>query len=394
LAQGIAKRILKQHGHHVIFVVSILSLASLTAWWTVFINRSIDQYRALHMDNLESELRYLSLKLGNNEKAPEPGVFRKDNRFEIGLCGTVKEPLKKSLKPLWPHLCIRIIPSALEVIEKDYKRKKLMLVGESMLMALIVMLGSFLLYRYIQLEKRSAMQVEEFWERVTHEIKTPITGIKAFLQSIKSRSLDPYRLPQFVDMALKQVEKQEQLAENILAGYGLRAGDKENKITMKDLNLNLFLDAYFDQHIIRLTDTRLLLRTGSDTNSAPVPPVTAQADPDRLKAILDNIVDNALKYCSPGLELTVGVFIENKKAVISIDDNGPGIQPGFTGKIFDAYKYLDSELPGKLHGSGMGLYISRQLAGKMGGQLSVSTNTETGGSRFQLSLNLSKMPQG
>jgi signal transduction histidine kinase len=375
---------------HIIFLISILALASLVTWWSVFINRSINQHRAIYMETLELQLKYFALKLGMDNKKPGPGVFQYDGRFEITLNGTVKEPLKKSLKPLWPNLCIKIRTEVTEDIEKDYRRKKLMLTGESLVLVLIVMLGSVLLYRYIKLGKRSTREVEEFWGRVTHEIKTPITGIKAFLQSIKNKSLPPDQLPLFVDMALKQVIKQEQLAENILAGYGLRSKDRDYRATLKDFDLHEFINDYFYQHAILLTDAKLILQLDNTANPGQRLTLTALADSHLLKVIMDNIVDNAVKYCSPGLELTVKVYSQNKKAIISIRDNGPGIHPDFSGKVFNAYKHLNNELPGKLHGSGIGLHISRRLAEKMLGQLELIGKGAGYGTEFLLILNLSK----
>jgi signal transduction histidine kinase len=83
---------------------------------------------------------------------------------------------------------------------------------------------------------------------------------------------------------------------------------------------------------------------------------------------------------------------KSRKAVVAIQDNGPGFKPEFSGKIFEAYRYLDGELPGILrgHGSGMGLYISRQLAEKIGGYLDASSTGEGRGAEFRLYLNLSK----
>jgi len=380
------KKYAKRHAHHVIFGMSILSLALLAAWWSVFITRSIDHNRSLDRQNLELTLASLSLQLGmDRNNPPLPGVVHNDQRFEIVPCSVDPAQFTRQLLPHWPHLCLRVREKELTAIDEDFRRKRIMVVGESSLLVLLILLSSILLYRFIKLEKRSTHEVEEFWGRVTHEIKTPITGIKAFLQSLKNRSLAPDQLPQFVDMALKQVEKQEQLAENILAGCGLR-DQKENQTPLsEDLNLNKWIRSYFEHHMINLTDARFSLHF--DTNS-----LVARADPHMLRLILDNIVDNALKYCSPGLELTVRGYAQNKKAVIAVQDNGPGFNPEFSEKIFEAYRYPGGELPGTLHihGSGIGLYISRQLAERMGGWLEASGKGKDRGAEFRLYLALSR----
>jgi signal transduction histidine kinase len=307
-----------------------------------------------------------------------------DERFEIGKCPPGRDGFTNPLLPQYPGLCLKVRNHVLSTIEKDFKRKKIMLIGEAGLLFLIILLSSVLFYQFIRLEKRSTREVEEFWNRVTHEIKTPITGIKAFLQSLKNQSLPPEQVLLFVDMALKQVEMQEQLAENILAGGGLRAADHKHKPIIGDLNLNECVKGFFDHHMIRLTDAVLTLHLEAAEN------VTVRADCHLIRVILDNIVDNALKYCSPGLVLTVKTSTQNKKAIISISDNGPGFPAEFSGKIFQAYKYQASELPGDNHGSGMGLYIARRLAENMGGRLQASSKGKGKGAEFQLHLNLVK----
>ncbi|MGD2086381.1 MAG: HAMP domain-containing sensor histidine kinase [Candidatus Aminicenantes bacterium] len=376
---------LKKHGHHVIFVMSIISLALLVTWWTVFINRSIDERRTFHMKNLKLTLNLFSLQLGTTtDNRLNPGVLPMDERFEIANCPPGRDTFAKPLLPRYPELCLKVRNHVLSTIERDFKRKKIMLIGESGLLFLIILLSSVLFYQFIRLEKRSTREVEEFWGRVTHEIKTPITGIKAFLQSLKNQSLPPDQVLLFVDMALKQVERQEQLAENILAGGGLQSADNNHMPNPEDLNLNQCVNSYFDHHMIRLTDAALSLHLEVTEN------VKVRADCHLIRVILDNIVDNALKYCSPGLVLTVKTLTQNKKAIVSVSDNGPGFPSEFSGKIFRAYKYLANELPGDKHGSGMGLFIARRLAENMGGRLLASAKGKGKGAEFQLHLNLAK----
>lgn len=370
--------------------MSILSLTLLVAWWAVFIQQSIKQQRSFLQENLQLAMESFALQLGNDkDNPPPPGVLEQDGRFEI-TAGTADGQFARALNPYWKEFRIKARETALAKIEDEFRRKRFMLIGEAGFLVLLILLSSILLYQFIQLEKRSNKEVEAFWGRVTHEIKTPITGIKAFLQSLKNQSLDPDQLLPFVDMALKQVEKQEQLAENILAGYGLRSGGSEKLPKIKDLNLYECIENYFQHHVIALTDAKFSLHFDADTDEAPGGDLVVRGDCHLLRVILDNIVDNALKYASPGLILRVGVSIRDKQALITVKDNGPGFSPGFSENIFNAYKYLEDQLPGSVHGPGMGLYISRRLAEKMGGRLEAHSKGEGRGAEFRIFLNLSK----
>ncbi len=114
--------------------------------------------------------------------------------------------------------------------------------------------------------------------------------------------------------------------------------------------------------------------------------MTVQADINVLKVILDNITDNAVKYCASSPVLQVDCICYENKAVIVIKDNGPGFRPHFIETVFEAYKHLDEKLPVKRRGTGLGLYISRQLARKMGGDLEAYSEGEGKGAEFRIIL--------
>lgn len=377
------KKTLKTHGYQFIFGISILSLALLVAWWSVFLTQSIGKQRTLLKENLVAKLDYFALQLGADQRnPPEHGVFQQDERFEITTGRPESGRFLKSLQPTWPGLYITVRDEALIEIENEFERKRFMLSGESGLLVLLILFCCILLYKFIRLEKRSTKEIEEFWGRVTHEIKTPITGIKTFLLSLKRRSLDESQFLTFVDMALKEVEKQEQLAENILAGSIVRQRNVDLNPVI--LDIGEFLRDYFKEHVLQLSGIKIILNTDN------IKGLLVMADPHALKIILDNITDNAAKYCTPDLNLKIGISQQDSKAVIHIRDNGPGFKPEVIENIFAAYKCLDSELPATGHGSGMGLTISRKLAQKMAGDVQAFSEGEGRGAEFRVFLSRAK----
>lgn len=243
-------------------------------------------------------------------------------------------------------------------------------------MMLIILISSVFLYHSIQAERRTAREITEFWERTAHEIKTPITGIKAFLQNIRSQK-EYGEIAPYVDLALKQVERQEKLAENILSGYRLKSRESPS---VRSVNLVRFLEEYFKKSPISLTDARLTVDTG------PQRDLEVQADLEALKVILDNLTDNAVKYAGPDLDLRVTVEPVGKDVMVEVRDRGPGFDPRRAENLFRAFEMLDEELTVKRRGTGMGLYISRSLAREMGGDLLAAGGGEQGGAVFRLIL--------
>lgn len=375
--------ILKEHGHHIVFSLSIISLASLIIWWSIFIHNSIQQQEHSQYERLELNLKYLALKLGaDKDHRPVEGVLVEDRQYEVVPFGSAEERLLRRLEPHWPEFAIKPQRAILQQIEKKYDSLNFMLIGEAIFLILTIFICSILLYRFIQLERRTAKEVREFWERSAHEIKTPITGLKLFLQNLKRRSYSLDEIIPYVDMALRQVGKQEQMAENILSGYHLKS--KRDYLKLTDVNLDTFLSAYIRKSALSLTDAKVDLDIKQNRE------VWIRADIRGLKVILDNIIDNAIKYCSPGLILKVRIKKEKKYAVVVLQDNGPGIPPKFRENIFRAYKHLDDELPTKRQGTGIGLYISRKLVKTMGGDLKAVSGGSDQGAKFHLFVRLAE----
>lgn len=374
---------LKRYGPSIIFGVAILSLALLVAWWSVFLDRSIRERRFLVLADMQTRLTLTAHLLGEQQSPPPPpGIYPQDPQLEILILSA--PPAHESgilpLTPLHPGFGLHIRRSILDAVQKDFESKRLMLVGETSVLALVVVLCLFFLYKMIRLERRAMMELEEFRGRITHEIKTPITGLKAFLQSLKNGAVGGADLPVLVDLALRQVETQEQLAQNLLAGSLARNGRME----LEPVALIPFLDHYFDQHPLQFSGAVVQRQLNRRVNEG----LQVAADASALKIILDNLVDNALKYGLPPVRLEVELKVRGKKLNLDVRDNGPGIPAGAGEAIFEAYKHLDGELPVAKRGSGMGLHISRALARKMGGDLLALNPPNYQGAFFRIILNV------
>ena len=369
----------KARGHHVVFAVSILSMALLITWWSVFLSQSINLNRQQRYTQLELKMEVLALRSGSNEAVtPVAGIHPSDSRFEI-VKGIDQAPGSEALplEPHWRDFSIRPTAAAKEAIERDFRSKRLMVTGEGSLLFLLLFLGLILMYKYIRLEKRTTREATEFWNRLTHEIKTPITGIKGLLQSIKNRSIDSANLEPLVDLALQQVMRQEKLAENILAGSRLR--DHSSRVTVSPVDARTFVEDYF-QEALHLTEAEIHL----DFDLRAIHHMAV--DESSLKVIMDNITENAVKYGPKDLKLRLRIHDEGNKIVMHVSDNGPGFHPSLRKNIFSAFKVIQDRPADIPHGTGMGLYISRALAHEMGGLLTAESAGDQGGARLRLEL--------
>ena len=370
---------LRHHGHHLFFAICLLSLTSLLAWWTVFIHRAVLQEHQFLSEGLEFRGHTYALLLGHDStRAPELGTYAPDERMEIVRFEGGNAPYVLPLRPFWPTLAIRPRGDYLQSIERQFRRRSFMVIGEGSLLGFLILASSFMLYRLITVERRAARELLEFWARITHEIKTPITGLKAFLQTLKTQDLSREELQPFVDLALQQVERQQQLAQNILLGQRLEKGVRD--LPLEPIRLDDFIRRLLDNHALLLSRCRVEF----DPNDAAG--LTVRADPNSLHVILDNLIDNALKYGGNQPRIQIRLEPAQREVLIRFRDHGQGFDPQLGTNIFEAYRRLSNELPEGKHGTGMGLYISRQLARKMSGDLEAASDGPGLGACFTLRL--------
>ena len=321
---------------------------------------------------------YAALMGHNNAAAPAPGPLHEDPRIRVVPCPDVAAPLTHALQPFHPGLCLRIGRAPIQTLQREYRLRKTMALGEAGLSVLLVFVTALMFYRLVTAEKRSARELQELWSRVSHELKTPITGLKALLQTLQGQDLSREELQPLVGMALKEVERQERLAENLLVGQ--RLSHEFHRLAMKNLRIVPFVRDYFSAQSLQIApeSATVEISCGAETQ--------VYADPNAVRVILDNLVDNSVKYCGPDLRLEVRLDEAEDMVRLSLTDNGPGFKPDKAQAIFDAYRRLEDELPSNKHGTGMGLHISRKLAEDMGGSLEASSRGPGTGSTFDLSL--------
>lgn len=365
--------------YHFVFIFSLLALALLVTWWAIFLNRSVNLAHDLTYEKLSMSLEIHAYTMGHTKGVRPPlGIMVKDQRMEIVRTTDITTGDSRPLIPFWGELSIRPTRWHLDEIEDKHRRKRLMIVGESGLLMVLILVSGLMIYRMYWLEKRTTRELNEFWSRVSHEIKTPITGLKAFLETLQNGDLSRDELEPLIQLALKQVERQRQLAENMLIGQRIKRGGIG--IKLKPVDLDEFISNYLETHHVGLSRSKVLL------DIDPGAETIVKADTESLHVIFDNIIDNAVKYGGNELHLNLRVTSEGRSGIVEIRDNGPGFDPEMRENIFKAFSRLGSELPGGQHGTGMGLHISRQLARTMGGNLTASSEGKGMGATFTLSL--------
>ena len=229
----------------------------------------------------------------------------------------------------------------------------------------------------IQDLKHLQQQKDDFISIASHELKTPITSLKAslqFLDRIKDTPESP-TLPKLIVQANKSLEKLNILVEDLLNVSKLNQG----QINLHKSMFNVYQLVHESSQYIRMEGVYSIVIDGDRE-------LVAYADPQRIEQILVNFLNNAIKYASSSKEIRIGITREDGMAKVSVTDKGPGIHPDKVPHLFDRYFRVDSSGM-QFSGLGLGLYISSEIIKKHGGQIGVNTQPG-GGSTFWFKLSL------
>lgn len=225
-------------------------------------------------------------------------------------------------------------------------------------------------------ERRAVEGVQqEFLAVTTHELRTPVTGIKGNAQIMKRRGAYSERS---VDAIVAQAERLERLINDLLLASQVQTDRLE--LALEELDLAATARAAVDNLGANESTVRVEM---------PPQPVLVLVDAHRLNQVVSNLLTNAIKYSPEGAEVTVRVARTEGEAHLSVEDRGVGIPPEALPHLFDRF-YRVNGTTGNIQGLGLGLYISRRIVDAHGGRIEVTSETGRG-STFTVTLPLHRL---
>jgi signal transduction histidine kinase len=440
-------------GHLVVFVAVAVVLNAQFTWWVVMSLRENTERLNLARRMIEAEAERASLWLQLRVEQADrlvsqvpPGIIPAAQApfVEIRVVsarpslatGWVEEdgrpafawPLARGrtilafLDPLAPHRWLEEVDPSLELVERTTpasgdlprvdlpaplqrlaivpdtsqwnlevarsRRRVVMVVLEGVFFVVAMITAVAMLWRVLRQEGARERQHENFVSAVTHELKTPIAGIRLALETVLSGRVSGADGDRFLSNALADSERLADLVEKVLEVTRYTGGAHKLRIEFGDLSQTV-------EEEVMAAERRASAR-GVDLASEITSGVQVAFDQEALRIVLSNLLENALKYAQGDpawVRLTLGV--EAGEAVLEVSDSGVGIEASELESIFGPFYRAGDEITRRTPGTGIGLFVAREIVVAHGGRLSAASAGRGQGSTFRLTLpGASVLPEG
>ena len=222
---------------------------------------------------------------------------------------------------------------------------------------------------------------DEFLATLSHELRTPLNAVVGWTRILRSRGVDHATTERALEVIERNVEAQTRLIDDLLDVSRIAAG--KVRLEMNPVDLGTCTNAAIDVVAPAATAKDI-------TIERQLPPTVTliNADGDRIKQVVWNLLTNAVKFTPRGGRVTVRLAVEGGMALVSVADTGKGISPQFLPRVFERFSQANSSTSRTEGGLGLGLALARQLTELHGGEISVHSDGDGRGAVFTVAFPL------
>jgi PAS domain S-box-containing protein len=246
--------------------------------------------------------------------------------------------------------------------------------------------GAIALFRDISREKAVERQKEEFVSTASHEMRTPVAAIEGYIALAMNPNVATIddRAMKYLSKAHDTIQHLGELFRDLLSAAKAEEGQLNAKIEAVNVG-ELVRSAVEDmQYVAEKKNLTLILQTADSVGKAITPLYYVAASPERLREVTMNLIDNAIKYTAQG-GIRVSLKGDSKEITVSVQDSGPGIPAEDIPHLFQKFYRVDSSATRTIGGTGLGLYLCRQIIELFNGHVGVESKLGEG-SNFHFTL--------
>lgn len=219
-------------------------------------------------------------------------------------------------------------------------------------------------YQTLEAESQEARLQEDFISTITHELRTPLGFVKGYTTTLlrSDTSWDQSTQQEFLKIIDQETDRLQDLIENLLDSARLQSGTL--KMDFQAVRLDVLIRSLIER--TRLHHPNFVAHLELAQNNKPI-----DGDPKRLGQVFDNLFSNAIKY-APGSDVWVKIDLNDKEAIIEVEDHGPGIPNRYLTHLFERF-FRNPDVDHAVHGSGLGLFICKKIIQAHHGSITASS---------------------
>lgn len=262
-----------------------------------------------------------------------------------------------------------IIHEKIASLEHQKTTKMYMIVGEGTVFLLILLFGIYKVKQAIQKESELTRQQKNFILSVSHELKTPIASTKLQLQTLLKHELDRDKQKTLLNQAIQETNRLNKLIEDVLLANQIQ--NNQFNVHLEELSLSFMVHQVTEQYFsdyIQKGQIKISIQEH----------LSIMGDRVLMPSVMINLIENAIKYSFDHVDVHVGLNRDGHHVVLSVSDNGIGISEKEKEKIFDKFFRSGQEETRKTKGTGLGLYIVKQIIDSHQGQITIENNLPKG----------------
>lgn len=256
----------------------------------------------------------------------------------------------------------------LEAIEYVHHRKQIQYIGEGGTFLVLIIIGSLFVYRAVRKQVLLSQQQQNFMMAVTHELKTPIAVAQLNLETLQKRKLDETQQQKLIGTALLETNRLNSLTNNILVASQLEMGTY--RLNKQPFNFTELVNGSVRDFKNRFPARLLVLTAAED--------VMTDGEATLLQMMVNNLLDNAIKYSPREAPVQVGLAKNNNTLVLTVADEGEGVPDSEKRHVFEKFYRIGSEATRTAKGTGLGLYLCRKIVKDHNGTITIQNNQPKG----------------
>jgi signal transduction histidine kinase len=257
----------------------------------------------------------------------------------------------------------------------DWRQGILLFFG--VLLVTMIIAGIVLNTTFLVREIRRNEEHDAFINAVTHELKTPIASIRLYLETLQTREVDENRRKEFYQIMLADSDRLLGTIEQVL-----RTGRLRGRVPLATRS-PIDLGSLIDDCVLRARALHSL--DGHAIAYEPGPPVRIAGDAEEIRAAISNLLENAIKYSTGALSVSVATAVtEDKYVEVRVKDTGPGIPKTELKRIFRRFYRVPGPVASRVTGTGLGLFIVRSVAKRHRGRAWAESEGPGCGSTFYM----------